>query len=157
MLSEVPSIRPAAPADEAFLTGLLGRLADFEVPSWRTAAEIADADGPILLDALHRPQGDTVILVAEKPAGTPAGYAFVSTKVDYFTRVRHAHVEVLAVSPEVEGRGVGRALLEAAEQWAAARGDVQITLNVWWQNTRARSVYDRLGYQPETIHLRKNL
>lgn len=153
----MPTIRPAVPADEAFLTGLLWRLADFEVPPWRTAKEIADGDLRILLDALHRPQGDTVILVAEATAGTPAGYAFVSTKIDYFTHVSHAHVEVLAVSPGAEGRGIGGALLDAAERWAASRGHSQITLNVWWQNTRARAVYDHLGYQPETIHLRKAL
>jgi len=153
----VPIIRPAVRADEAFLFALTGRLADFDVPPWRTPKEIADADHAILRDALHRPSGDTAILVAEEPAGTPAGFVFVSTNVDYFTHARHAHVEVLAVSPGQERRGIGRALLKAAEQWAADRGDGQITLNVWWQNTRARAVYDRLGYQPETIHFRKDL
>ena len=150
-------IRHALPADEPFLLELTTRLADFAVPAWRTPKEIADADHTILLDALHRPQGDTAILVAEAPAGTPAGYVFVSTKVDYFTRVTHAHIEVLAVRPGLERKGIGRALLAAAEEWAAARGDRHITLNVYWQNTRARAVYDMLGWEPETIHYRKEI
>lgn len=153
----MPSVRRAVAADEAFLVEQLSRLSDFPVPPWRTAREIADADLGILRDALHRPTDETLLLVAEEPAGRAAGFALVSTKVDYFTHAAHAHVEALAVTPAAEGRGVGRVLLDAAEQWAAARGHVQITLNVWWQNTRARGVYDRLGYQPETLHLRKAL
>ena len=153
----MPVIRPAVPADEVFLIALTARLAEFDVPPWRTRAEIAGADRDILLDALHRPSADTVILVAEEPAGTPAGCVFVSSKVDYFTHASHAHVEVLAVDASVERRGVGRALLDAAERWAVARGDAHITLNVFWQNRQARAVYDALGYEPETIHYRKAL
>ena len=155
--ADVPTIRPAVAADEPVLIALTTRLAEFSVPAWRTPREIAEADHRILLDALHHPTDDTAILVAEEPAGAPAGYVFVSTKTDYFTHARHAHVEVLAVDPRIERRGVGRSLLAAAERWAEQRGDPHITLNVFWQNTRARAVYDALGYEPETIHYRKAL
>ncbi len=95
--------------------------------------------------------------MAEAPPGTPVGFALISTKTDYFTRQRHAHIEALAVKRGCEGQGLGRALLEAAENWAAERGDTQITLNAYWQNTRARAVYDWLEWEPETIHYRKGL
>jgi GNAT superfamily N-acetyltransferase len=124
---------------------------------WRAREEIAAADHAILLDALHHPGPETLILVAERPAGIPAGYVFVSTRRDYFTGRRHAHVEVLAVTEAAEGRGVARALMTAAEDWARARGDDSITLNVFDRNTTARGLYDRLGYQPETVHYRKGL
>ena len=153
----MPSIRTAIDTDEPFLIALTIRLAEFPVPPWRTPLEIAEADRQILLAALHHPSADTVILVAEEPPGAPAGYVFVSTKTDYFTHARHAHVEVLAVDPRVERRGVGRALIAAAEQWASSRGDRHITLNVFWQNSRARAMYDALGYQPEIVHCRKDL
>ncbi len=150
-------IRPAVPADEDFLVGLTARLADFDLPSWRTSGQIADADLGLLREALHRPTSDTAILVAESPPGTPSGFALISTKTDYFTRERHAHIEALAVRHDCEGQGLGRALLEAAQKWATERGDSQITLNASWQNSRARAVYDRLGWEPETIHYRKGL
>jgi GNAT superfamily N-acetyltransferase len=148
----MPVLRPATAADEAFLLALTPRLADFPLPPWRTRAEIAAADHPILLAALHRPTPETVILVAEDPASTPAGYVFVATAADYFTRRPHAHVEILAVAPEAVGRGLGRMLLEAAEAWARDRGYGAIGLNVFAANDRARAVYDHLGYRPETIH-----
>lgn len=153
----MPSLRPAVIEDQAFLLDLTSRLASFDVPPWRTPREITRGDDEILLAALHEPNADALILVALDEAGDRVGYVFVSTKTDYFTRERHAHVEVLAVRKEHEGQGFGRLLLDAAETWARERGDRFITLNAFEKNTRARAVYEKLEYQPETIHYRKAL
>ena len=151
-------IRPARLADEEFLLTQTPRLADFPLPAWRTADEIAEGDRQILRDALHGRMDGTAILVAElEPGGSPAGYVFATTKSDYFTHAAHAHVEVLVVVPGAEGHGVARALMDAVETWARSWGSPWITLNVFDRNTRARGLYDRLGYEPETIHYRKAL
>ncbi len=151
------TIRAATPADHDALIALTARLADFPRPAWRTAREIAVADNGILLSALDAPGADTVVLVAENAAGHRSGFVFASTKTDYFTGERHGHVEVLVVAPQAQGRGVARALMAAAESWARARGDVFITLNVFDANARARGIYARFGYLPETVHYRKAL
>ena len=152
------SIRPARTDDEPFLTALMPRLADFPLPAWRTADEIARADRQILHDALTGVLLHAVILVAESsPGGERAGFVFATTKHDYFTRAVHAHVEVLAVEPAAERRGVARALMAAIEEWARRRGYGWVTLNVFDRNARARAFYDSLGYEPETIHYRKSL
>jgi GNAT superfamily N-acetyltransferase len=150
-------IRSARPTDEAFLLSLAGRLAAFPVPRWRTPAEIATADHRILLESLRTPTAETSLLVAEEPPGTPLGYVLTSTREDYFTHEPHAHVEVLAVTADAEGRGIGRLLIEAAEDWAGARGYRRITLNVFAPNQRARAVYEHLGYEPETLHYHRLL
>ena len=152
------TIRPARHDDEAFLVDLLPRLADFPLPAWRTTEEIAHGDRQILLDALHGKVEHSAILVAElSPAGQRAGYVFGTTKHDYFTRAAHAHVEVIAVTPEAERRGVARALMDAIEHWARRRGYRHVTLNVFDRNTRAKALYDSLGYELETVHYRKAL
>jgi ribosomal protein S18 acetylase RimI-like enzyme len=152
------TIRPARQDDEAFLVALTPRLADFPLPAWRTAEEIARADRHLLHDALTGELPHSSILVAElPPGGERAGYVFATTKHDYFTRAAHAHVEILAVEPGAEGRGVARALMDAIEQWAMRRGYTWVTLNVFDGNARARALYDRLGYEPETTHYRKAL
>jgi GNAT superfamily N-acetyltransferase len=150
-------VRAAAPADEAFILRLTDQLGAFAVPRWRTAAEIAAADHIILLDALHEPEPETSLLVAEAEPEHPLGYVFCSTREDYFTHERHAHVEVLAVEPAAQGKGIGRLLMGAAEAWARSRGYRRITLNVFAQNDRARQVYQHFGYQPETVHYLKEL
>ena len=152
------AIRPARRDDEAFLLSLLPRLADFPLPPWRRAEDIARGDRQILLDALAGTLLHSAILVAEwRPGGTRAGYVFATTRHDYFTRAAHAHVEVLAVEPDAERRGVARALMDAIEEWARRRGYGCVTLNVFDRNARARALYDALGYEPETIRFRKAL
>ncbi len=151
------TLRPARPADEPALLALLPGLADFPVPPWRTARQIADADTRILLEALAHPDPGTLVLVAEAPDGTIAGFLFATTRQDYFTGTPHAHIEVIVVSQSARGQGLARELVEGAERWAGRRGYASITLNVFDRNTRASSVYQRLGYAPETVHYIKPL
>ena len=152
------TIRPARHDDEAFLVDLMPRLADFPLPAWRTAAEIAKADQQLLHDALTGALPHSAILVAEwHPGGARAGYVFATTKHDYFTRIAHAHVEILAVEATVERRGVAHALMDAIEEWARRRGYGWVALNVFDRNERARALYAALGYKAETIHYRKAL
>jgi ribosomal protein S18 acetylase RimI-like enzyme len=152
------AIRPARMDDEAFLVALMPRLADFPLPPWLSAEEIARADRHLLHDALTGTLPHSAVLVAElHPGGERAGYVFATTKHDYFTQAVHAHVEILAVEPAAERRGVARALMDAIEQWAKRRGYRWVTLNVFDRNARAKALYDGLGYEVETIRYRKAL
>jgi GNAT superfamily N-acetyltransferase len=137
--------------------GLCRRLADFGPPPWRAAAEIAAGERRALDAAFPLPPPGAIVLIAEAPAGSAAGFAYIETAVDYFTRRPHAHLGVLAVTEAAEGRGVGRALLQAAESWARRQGYGVMTLNVFAGNEHARGIYERSGYQLETLHYRKAL
>ena len=97
------------------------------------------ADDAIMLADLHQPLPANFFVIAER-AGLRAGFAFASSRQDYFTGERHAHVETMAVEAGQEGQGVAGALLAACEEWGRRRGDAFVTLNVWTQNRRARGV-----------------
>jgi ribosomal protein S18 acetylase RimI-like enzyme len=56
------------------------------------------------------------------------------------------YIEDVFVLPEWRNRGVGTALLEAAESAAATRGDRGVSLAVSTGNAAARRLYTRLGY-----------
>jgi GNAT superfamily N-acetyltransferase len=45
-----------------------------------------------------------------------------------------------------QGRGAGRALMNAAEAWAREHGAERLHLNVWEFNEGAIAFYERLGY-----------
>jgi ribosomal protein S18 acetylase RimI-like enzyme len=151
------SLRPALPEDEGVLLALMNHLADFPVPLWRTSEEITRADRPMLLSALREPSPETVIIVAEDSLGTVCGYVFVSTHYDFFTGQPHAHIEVVAVDPSFRGQGIGRMLMAEAERWARSRGYDRVTLNVFAANVRAKGLYERLGFEAETVHYLKEL
>ncbi|MDQ3438890.1 MAG: GNAT family N-acetyltransferase, partial [Planctomycetota bacterium] len=122
------AIRSATAADRDFLHRLADRLADFDRPAWRSRDEIADGDRRALDDALDNPQAATELFVAEL-SGAPVGCVLMWTLEDYFSQDWHAHVSVLAVTKEAEGKGVGRTLMDHAEAWARARGHHSITLS----------------------------
>lgn len=156
-VSETPVIRPATPADEPFLVRISERLAAFAVPHWRTARQIAEADFVILREALAHPVPATLLSVIELPPGQPVGTIFATTRTDYFTGEAHAHIEVLALEPSAEGKGLARALMQHAEQWARDLGYGRMTLNVFEQNRKAQGLYEKLGYERETVHYHKLL
>lgn len=149
-------IRPSTSGDRAFVLNLLQRMTSFELPPWRTPEEIVGGDYRPLATWFDQPHPGEALLIAELD-GQPAGYAYLIVNVDFFTETPHAHLSVLAVAKHAEGRGVGSALIEASTAWAAARGDDHITLNVFANNQRAQALYERHGYQRETIKYVKRI
>jgi ribosomal protein S18 acetylase RimI-like enzyme len=144
-------------SDLPFILGITPRLAQgFELPPWRTAREVVEAESATVREALRPGAEPGAVLVAEGTDGLLGGYVHVHQETDYYGRSL-AHIEILAVSQAAEGRGAGRALVEAAEQWARSAGLHLVTLNVFATNQRARALYERLGYLPETLHYVKPL
>lgn len=58
-----------------------------------------------------------------------------------------AHVSDLVVDAGKRRRGIGRALLRAAEAWAKENGATEMRLNVWEFNQGAQRFYEALGYR----------
>ena len=52
---------------------------------------------------------------------------------------------------------MGSALLAASEEWARSRGARRLTLNVFESNRRARALYERRGFAPESLRYVRTL
>ena len=63
------------------------------------------------------------------------------------TRESHPYVEALLVHPALRSRSVGSQILDAAEALVRERGLGRIGLAVAVENSRARALYERLGYR----------
>ena len=156
MVSPDPlTIRKAVDSDERHLTDLSARMANFALPPWRTADEITSADRRAMIDALRAAHPDSEVFIAEREE-IVAGCLHVVVASDFFGR-RHAHVSVIATSLAAEGTGVGRALMDFADEWARARQLPFITLNVFAANSRARRLYERCAYGVELLNYAKRL
>ena len=59
--------------------------------------------------------------------------------------------------PDHRKQGMGSALVQNAEQWAAQRGDRKISLQVFMNNQPALNLYQKLGYQPQSLLMQKIL
>lgn len=55
----------------------------------------------------------------------------------------------MCVADGWRGRGVGRALMDAAIAWARAAGAHKVELQVWPHNDAARRLYERMGFVQE--------
>ena len=57
------------------------------------------------------------------------------------------YISYLAVLPKFRGRGIGTCLIRYAEEKAAKQGFDECAICVLVENTRARELYERLGYR----------
>ena len=150
-------IRAARPADAAWILPLAPRMHAFGPPPWRDAAVMDAAVAEQWAHELALPTPGSTFLVAEDTLGSPLGFVWLRTDRDYFVDRAVGHVIDIAVTPAAEGRGVGRALLEASERWAEERGYPWLTLHVFEGNDRARRLYERMGYEPEWTRMLKRV
>jgi ribosomal protein S18 acetylase RimI-like enzyme len=70
---------------------------------------------------------------------TPVGHTLVSQ--------RRGHIETLIVARAQRRRGIGRALMAAASDWARRKGAHQLLFTVWAGNADAERFYAALGYR----------
>lgn len=140
-------IRRAEPGDAAGLVALARAIAA-EPEGWLLADDAwrSVADERRYLRAA-RAMGDAAVLVAEAPGGELVGRLSVARDV----HPASSHVADLGVmvARAWRGRGVGRALMEAAAAWAREAGIEKLELHVFPHNAAAIALYDRLGYVRE--------
>jgi ribosomal protein S18 acetylase RimI-like enzyme len=150
------AIRPARPGDRDWILSLAPRLHDFNPPPWRPRDVMDRAVTASIDGALTAPEPDQTVLVAEE-AAERVGFVHLHAATDFHTGERHGHVSDIVVAPEAEGRGVGAALMAAAEDWGRAHGFRFLSLHVFDDNRRARALYQRLGYRMDIVKMIKTL
>jgi ribosomal protein S18 acetylase RimI-like enzyme len=150
-------IRPAGPDDSDWITALAPRLHEFGPPPWREVSAMDEAVQAGLARELANPTAGSAIFAAVDQTGAPLGFVSLRTDMDYFSETPVGHVVDIVVARSGEGRGVGRALLAAAERWAEAAGYPWLTLHVFAGNDRARRVYEQTGYRVEWTRMLKPL
>jgi len=90
------------------------------------------------------------VIVAELD-GDVVGYVKLRPPTELASNAHVLAIHGLAVDPAVQGRGIGRRLLEAADDVAVARGVRRLTLRVFGPNAAARRLYKKHGYVVEGV------
>lgn len=149
-------VRPATRADRDAWLALRERL-------WPTP-EGAPSDHPGEVDAFFA--GDArvaaVVLLAAAPSdGPPIGFAELSIRacVEGCSTDRVAYLEGWYVEPAWRRRGVGAALVRAAEDWARTAGCTEMGSDVELDNAVSLAAHARLGFEEacRAVLLRKDL
>ncbi|MBN7138093.1 hypothetical protein A7A76_03130 [Lysobacter enzymogenes] len=134
------AIRRARSADLDLVAPLFDRYRHFYTQ--RDDAEVSRA---FIGERLQR--GDSVLLLAALDDAAAAGFVQLYPT---FSSVRAARVWVLNdlfVEPGARRRGVARALLEAAAEFARNDGAARLELETDHDNAQAQALYDAAGWQ----------
>ena len=128
-------LRPATAADDEFLYDLHRRtLGDVIEATWGPWDDDVQRE-------FHRkwfaPETVEIVLVSGRPAGMVQA-AMTDATTFYISRIE--------IAPEVQGGGVGTALLRGLLDRACASGANAVELHVLQLN-RARHLYERLGFR----------
>lgn len=137
MTFEIDSTRVATVAEAQVVAELLDRFnREFDAPS----------PGPVVLTArLERLLSGpgVVALLAAEPA---VAVALLTLRPNVWCDGSVALLDELYVVPEQRGRGIGTALLKAAEAVVLERGGELLEINVDGEDADARRFYERHGY-----------
>jgi GNAT superfamily N-acetyltransferase len=85
----------------------------------------------------------STVLVVDDGRGGLVGMCTVYLDIESARFGQRAWVEDLAVHPGARSRGIGKALLDAAKQWAVQRGAVHLELDSSDSRADAHRFYDR--------------
>jgi ribosomal protein S18 acetylase RimI-like enzyme len=91
--------------------------------------------------------GDTVVLLAGEP---PVGVAVLRLRGAIWSAGLECYLAELYVVPERRGRGIGRALMEAALLEARERGAETMEIGVDEPDLAARRLYESVGFTNRT-------
>ena len=105
------------------------------------APEVRERVVPMLRE--HPTSLVLLAFIDDEPVGVAVCFFGMST----FRARPLLNIHDLAVLPAYQGKGVGPALLEAVEDHARRGGCCKLTLEVRDDNTRARGVYQRFGFE----------
>ena len=133
-------IRAARPEDERELAGL-----NRAAWSWLSDVAPPPPEGAGVFDERHPPEQYLLAVLA----GRIVGYVRQVPPTPLVSNRHVRQIQGLAVDGSVRGRGIGRALVEAACDAARVEGARRISLRVLGHNAPARRLYERCGFRTE--------
>jgi len=137
-------VRAALQSDADAVFGLLGQLSRSYAPE-RVAFDVTFA--AFVADDTY-----ASLLVAEDASGIVRGYALTTVTRLLYTNGASAQLQELVVDADVQGQGIGSALLEATELECKSHGVRQLTV----PSRRAAGFYERLGYRSTADFLKRS-
>jgi ribosomal protein S18 acetylase RimI-like enzyme len=124
------TVRPAAADDEAQVVAL-----------WRACDLVASYNDPATDFRFARAGASSDVLVGVDETGRISGSVMVGHDG------HRGWLYYVSSAPETQGIGIGRRMVQAAEEWLRQRGVAKAQLLVRETNTKVVSFYEHLGFE----------
>ena len=154
-------VRPAVRADLRDVGRLGASLlrVHYDFDNDRFMRPTADADeGYAWFLGSQLKKTDALVLVAERD-GSIEGYLYAGIEPRNWKELREeaGFVHDILVDDAARGRGTGEALMAAAFDWMRERGVPRVVLWTAAGNTRARQLFERLGFRATMTEMTREL
>ena len=150
------------PDDKPSILRFIRELQHFEKelePDRRIDADVAEEYYAVLTARAREQNG--CIFIAENEARQALGWAVAHEENNEVYVIeaerRFGYISELYVLEEVRGKGIGRALIAACEDWARSRDLRVMMIAALARNRGALNLYRGGGYAPYSTYLRKYL
>ena len=161
MIEPVVAIRPARPEDYARLCALYEQLDTFHRdarPDVFVKPDGAPRSFERVGEIIAGPRSTMLVAEWERVI---AGFATIIVRRISPNPVRpiteYAELDEIVVDAAHRRRGMATLLIRASEAWAIEHELKALVIGVWAFNEGARAVYERAGYEVQTLRLAKRL
>ena len=99
---------------------------------------------------------DVRVMVAETEGKIIAsGYARIQKAEPYLRHTSFGFLGFMYVVPEYRGRGINSRIIDSLTAWTKQQGITEIRLDVYVKNLAAIKAYEKIGFVPHMLEMRK--
>lgn len=84
-----------------------------------------------------------------------SGYARIEPAKPYLRHATYAYLGFMYTDPAHRGKGINALIMEGLREWAQARGMTELRLDVYNVNSQAIRAYEKAGFIPHLLNMRR--
>lgn len=85
-----------------------------------------------------------------------SGYAKLMHSKPFERHKQHAYLGFMYITPEHRGQGINKIVLDRLIDWAVQQGIDEIRLDVFAENSPAINAYQKAGFEPYLVEMRRS-
>ena len=83
-----------------------------------------------------------------------SGYVKINNAKPYLKFNQYGYIGFMYVKPEYRGKGISRKVIEKLKLWAQSRNLNELRLDVYEDNSKAVSAYEKFGFKKHLVEMR---
>ncbi|MBR8830953.1 MAG: hypothetical protein N5P05_001893 [Chroococcopsis gigantea SAG 12.99] len=100
---------------------------------------------------------ETPLWFVDKEIDRTVACLWMGKAVDQSNGAQYGHIFLVYVKPSDRHQGLATALLNEAKMWSESKGQTQLGLQVFIANQPALNLYEKLGFQTQSVLMVKRL
>ena len=145
-------IRKAIETDIEVLLSFEKGIIKAERPFDNTLAE-GDIHYYDLIDLIRSDQAEVLIaVVGDEIVGS--GYAKILQAKPYQKFSQYAYIGFMYVKPEFRNQGINKMVIDGLIDWAKRQNLTEVRLEVYDENTNAKTAYSKAGFKTNLVEMR---